>query len=161
MSYLEAKSQFERDVLLDDLFFNDHIHVRVSGKHVRALDVGAKGEEMDEGKPTGVNGRASSRSLIQSLLDGLSVYREHGQSERSGDFLAGVFSPLAFIWFVAAVLTQRQELDETREQFADGQAVIDGQMKNIAAQNITSAMQFEKAQEAAKQTYKLNHHQVI
>lgn len=79
-----------------------------------------------------------------------------GDLNEVGDFLAGVFSPLAVIWLVAAVLTQRQELDETREQFAASQAVIDGQMRNIAAQNLTSALQYEKAQEAAKQTYKLN-----
>jgi len=79
-----------------------------------------------------------------------------GDLNEVGDFLAGVFSPLAFIWLVAAVLTQRQELDDTRHQFAEGQKVIDGQMKNIAAQNLTSALQYEKAQEAAKQTYKLN-----
>ena len=49
MSYVEAKLQFENDVLLDDSFFNDYIQVRVSGKHVRALKVGADREEMDEG----------------------------------------------------------------------------------------------------------------
>lgn len=79
-----------------------------------------------------------------------------GDLNEVGDFLAGVFSPLALIWLVAAVLTQRQELDETREQFAASQAVIDGQMKNIAAQNLTSALQYERGQDAARQTYRLN-----
>ncbi|WP_313199942.1 hypothetical protein [Rhizobium sp.] len=44
MSYLEAKLQFEHDVLLDDSFFNDYIQVRVAGKHVRALKVGVDRE---------------------------------------------------------------------------------------------------------------------
>lgn len=37
MSYLEAKLQFEHDVLLDDSFFNDYIQCRVAGKHVKGL----------------------------------------------------------------------------------------------------------------------------
>ena len=56
-----------------------------------------------------------------------------------GDFLAGVFAPVAFVWLVAAVLTQRQELlearaqfnksqDETRTQFNAGQEVTRRQL---------------------------------
>ncbi|AYD00936.1 hypothetical protein [Neorhizobium sp. NCHU2750] len=79
-----------------------------------------------------------------------------GALNEIGDFLSGIFSPLAFIWLVAAVLTQRQELDETRDQFAKGQDVIDGQMQNITKQNALLVMQHNQAQESAKQTYRLN-----
>lgn len=73
-----------------------------------------------------------------------------------GDFLSGVFSPLAFIWLVAAVLTQRQELDETRDQFGENQKVVDAQMKTISSQNELLALQHQQAEASAKQTYKLN-----
>lgn len=79
-----------------------------------------------------------------------------GDLNEIGDFLAGVFSPLAFIWLVAAVLTQRQELDETRDQFGENQKVVDAQMKTISSQNELLALQHQQADASAKQTYKLN-----
>lgn len=79
-----------------------------------------------------------------------------GDLNEIGDFLAGVFSPLAFIWLVAAVLTQRQELEETRDQFGENQKVVDAQMKTISSQNELLALQHQQAEESAKQTYKLS-----
>ena len=79
-----------------------------------------------------------------------------GHLNEVGDFLAGVFSPLALIWLVAAVLTQRQELDETREQFIDNRRVVDAQMKTIASQNELLAQQHRHAEDSAKRTYRLN-----
>ncbi|MCV9960287.1 hypothetical protein OIU34_00090 [Pararhizobium sp. BT-229] len=73
-----------------------------------------------------------------------------------GDFLAGVFAPVALIWLVAAVLTQRQELNETRDQFTENQKVVDAQLKTINSQNGLLAMQHNQAVENAKQAYKLN-----
>jgi hypothetical protein len=86
----------------------------------------------------------------------LTAFLADAELNSFGDFLAGVFSPLAFIWLVAAVLTQRQELDETREQFAENQKVVDAQMKTISSQNSLLALQHNQAQESAKQTYRLN-----
>lgn len=79
-----------------------------------------------------------------------------GELNEIGDFLAGVFSPLAFIWLVAAVLTQRQELDETRDQFGENQKVVDAQMKTISSQNELLALQHRQAERSASQTYRLN-----
>ncbi|MND48541.1 hypothetical protein D3C80_394640 [compost metagenome] len=73
-----------------------------------------------------------------------------------GDFLAGVFSPLAFIWLVAAVLTQRQELTETRDQFAENQKVVDAQLKTINEQSELLQQQHTLAEETAKKTYRLS-----
>lgn len=73
-----------------------------------------------------------------------------------GDFLAGIFSPLAFIWLVAAVLTQRQELTETRDQFAENQKVVDAQLKTINEQSDLLQQQHTLAEETAKKTYKLS-----
>lgn len=73
-----------------------------------------------------------------------------------GDFIAGVFSPLAFIWLVAAVLTQRQELSETRDQFAENQKVVDAQLKTINEQSDLLQQQHTLAQETAKKTYRLS-----
>lgn len=73
-----------------------------------------------------------------------------------GDFLAGVFSPLAFIWLVAAVLTQRQELTDTRDQFAENQKVVDAQLKTINEQSQLLRQQHVLAEETAKKTYRLS-----
>jgi hypothetical protein len=35
MAYLEAKLQFEHDVLLSDDWYNDYIQFRISGKHLK------------------------------------------------------------------------------------------------------------------------------
>lgn len=86
----------------------------------------------------------------------LAAFLETDQLNEFGDFLAGVFAPLAFLWLIAAVITQRQELNETRDQFKENQKVVDAQMKTIAAQNELLALQHTQAQESAKQTYKLN-----
>ncbi|MCA1442675.1 hypothetical protein I6F07_21115 [Ensifer sp. IC4062] len=80
---------------------------------------------------------------------------EHDLNE-VGDFLAGIFAPIALIWLVAAVLTQRQELNETREQFRENQAVIDAQLATIHKQNALLALQHEQSLENAKKTYKLS-----
>ncbi|CUX63370.1 MULTISPECIES: hypothetical protein [Agrobacterium tumefaciens complex] len=73
-----------------------------------------------------------------------------------GDFLAGVFSPLAFIWLVAAVLTQRQELVETRTQFKENQEVVDAQLRTINKQSELLQQQHTLAEETAKKTYRLS-----
>lgn len=52
-----------------------------------------------------------------------------------GDFLAGLFAVPAFILLAAAVATQRQELDEAREQFQESQEVVAAQMEQIKIQN--------------------------
>lgn len=73
-----------------------------------------------------------------------------------GDFIAGVFAPVALIWLVAAVLTQRQELNETREQFEKSQDVIDAQLQMIKAQNAQSAEEHKLAVANAKKAYRLS-----
>ncbi|MCY1740383.1 hypothetical protein [Ensifer sp. SL37] len=73
-----------------------------------------------------------------------------------GDFLAGVFAPVALLWLVAAVFTQRQELNETRDQFEENQKVVDAQLKTINAQNALLSLQHEQAVANAKQQYKLS-----
>ncbi len=48
-----------------------------------------------------------------------------------GDFFAGVFAPLAFLWFVIAVLMQREELRQNSEalrlQAAELKSVVEHQ----------------------------------
>jgi hypothetical protein len=74
----------------------------------------------------------------------------------AGDFLAGVFAPLALIWLVAAVLTQRQELNETRDQFTENQKVVDAQLKTINSQNELLTLQHKQAVENATKAYRLS-----
>uniref|UniRef100_UPI003F49216A hypothetical protein n=1 Tax=Ensifer adhaerens TaxID=106592 RepID=UPI003F49216A len=73
-----------------------------------------------------------------------------------GDFLAGSFAPLAFIWLVAAVLTQRQELNDTRDQFAANQKITDAQLENVRQQTALVQKQNERAEKAAERNYRLN-----
>lgn len=80
-----------------------------------------------------------------------------------GDFTAGMFAPIAVIWLVAAVLTQRQELEEAREQsrlaqvqFADNQRVVDEQLKTIKSQNALLQMQHQQSVDNATKAYRLS-----
>lgn len=73
-----------------------------------------------------------------------------------GDFIAGVFAPVALIWLVAAVLTQRQELNETRDQFEENQKVVDAQLKTINSQNELLTLQHKQAVENAAKAYRLS-----
>lgn len=73
-----------------------------------------------------------------------------------GDFLAGTFAPVALIWLCAAVFTQRQELNDTRDQFTENKRVTDEQLKVIHSQNALLSLQHNQAVENAKQAYKLN-----
>lgn len=84
------------------------------------------------------------------------AFSETDQLNAIGDFLAGIFSPLAFIWLVAAVLTQRQELTDTRDQFAENQKVVDAQLKTINEQSDLLQRQHSLAEETAKKTYRLS-----
>lgn len=80
----------------------------------------------------------------------------HTNLNEIGDFLAGVLAPIALIWLVAAVFTQRQELNETREQFEENQKVVDAQLKTINSQNALLANQHNQAGESARRTYRLS-----
>lgn len=62
-----------------------------------------------------------------------------------GDFVAGIFAPLALVWLVAAVLTQRQELNDTREQFRQNQLLTNKQMEFINRQNKHAEISARKA----------------
>lgn len=92
-----------------------------------------------------VLGWANIRSFMATTTD----------LNETGDFLAGVFAPLALIWLVAAVLTQRQELHETRAQFAKNQKVVDEQMKAIKQQTTLTSLQLSQTVENAEKAYKL------
>ncbi|MCM2433199.1 hypothetical protein [Agrobacterium rosae] len=84
------------------------------------------------------------------------AFSETDELNAIGDFLAGIFSPLAFIWLVAAVLTQRQELTDTRDQFAKNQKVVDAQLETINEQSALLQQQHTLAEETARKTYRLS-----
>jgi len=65
-----------------------------------------------------------------------------------GDFLAGIFAVPAFLLLAAAVLTQRQELIDARDQFDDSREVTAAQLGQIEKQN-------KLAHKAAQANYKL------
>ncbi len=88
--------------------------------------------------------------------DRIARYPINNSLNEVGDFIAGFFSPLAFVWLVAAVLTQRQELTDTREQFAENQRVVDAQLTTINEQSALLQQQHILAEETAKKTYRLS-----
>ncbi len=73
-----------------------------------------------------------------------------------GDFLAGIFAPVALIWLIGAVFTQRQELNETRDQFEANGKVVAAQLKTINEQNDLLTAQHNLAIENARKAYKLS-----
>lgn len=73
-----------------------------------------------------------------------------------GDFLSGTFAPIAVVWLVAGVMTQRQELGDAREQFRENHEVVDQQLKTIDSQNKLLSLQHEQSVENAKKAYKLS-----
>jgi hypothetical protein len=62
-----------------------------------------------------------------------------------GDFLAGSFAPLAFIWFFVSTWLQREELKETREVLADQQAELRRAAQESAEQTGIMQRQLEQA----------------
>lgn len=48
-----------------------------------------------------------------------------------GDFLAGVFSPLAFLFFVISVLIQREEFQLTREEMSSSRSELSKQVAQL------------------------------
>lgn len=89
-------------------------------------------------------------------LDRILIYPTNNSLNEVGDFIAGVFAPLAVIWLICAVFTQRQELTETRDQFAENQKVVDAQLKTINEQSDLLLKQHTLAEETAKKTYRLS-----
>lgn len=90
-------------------------------------------------------------AVLGSVLGGERIwcFVTTGNLNEVGDFFAGTFAPLALIWLVAAVLTQRQELEDARKQFASSQDVIDRQLTGVQQQN-------DNATEQAIRNYKLS-----
>ncbi|CAN7564042.1 hypothetical protein [Aminobacter sp. LjRoot7] len=94
--------------------------------------------------------------VIWTAYDDLGLRVSDNHLNEVGDFLAGVFAPLAVFWLIAAVLTQRQELTEAREQFTESQAITRKQMEFITAQNNLLHIQHQQAEESAKRSYRLS-----
>jgi hypothetical protein len=63
-----------------------------------------------------------------------------------GDFLAGVFAPLAFLWLFVATVLQRRELRLQREELAETRNVLAGQQRELEV----------TARENARQTIIMN-----
>lgn len=86
-----------------------------------------------------------------------------------GDFLSGIFAPLAFFWLVVSVKTQskelaaqREELTMTRQEFVDNREVMEKQAeaaeahKNFVEQQTwIMGQQANLAEDAQKKNYKL------
>lgn len=69
-----------------------------------------------------------------ALSGGLGPYIETHKLNTLGDFLAGIFSPLALLWLVAAVIIQSQELRLQREEIAENRRVMNDQAVAAEAQ---------------------------
>jgi hypothetical protein len=62
-----------------------------------------------------------------------------------GDFLAGSFAPLAFLWFFISTWLQREELKETRQVLADQQEELKRAAQESAEQTKIMQRQLETA----------------
>ncbi|MQY50075.1 hypothetical protein GAO09_29010 [Rhizobiales bacterium RZME27] len=94
--------------------------------------------------------------MVWIILSAPTTFFTDPKPNEVGDFLAGLFAPVAFILLACAVVMQRQELKVTREELADNREVVAEQLKQIRIQTAMLADQQRKAEESAKQTYKLN-----
>lgn len=86
-----------------------------------------------------------------------------------GDFLAGVFSPLAFLWLIATVFIQSKELSLQRDEITENREVmkeqakaavaqaefLDAQTKAMQEQTALLIKQTEISEKAATRTYKM------
>ena len=108
-------------------------------------------------------------SHIETLAAKLGLSGDIGRyvSEKNlnliGDTLAGIFSPLALIWLVAAVLIQSQELKLQRQEIAENRSVMQDQARAAEAQAEfvslqTQAMreQIELQKAVARASYKVS-----
>lgn len=62
------------------------------------------------------------------------------EANQIGDFLAGAFAPLAFLWLIAAVLLQRDELAAQREELRQSREVAEQQVEE-ARRNVAFVAQ--------------------
>lgn len=108
-------------------------------------------------------------SHIETLAANLGLSGDIGRfvSEKNlnliGDTLAGIFSPLALIWLVAAVLIQSQELKLQRQEIAENRSVMHDQARaaeaqaefvSLQTQAMREQLQLQKA--VARATYKVS-----
>lgn len=68
-----------------------------------------------------------------------------------GDFLAGVFAPTAFLWVVATVMLQSDELRLQREEMAESRSVLTEQAREARQQAIYLGEQTTLLREEASQ----------
>ncbi|MEW9616044.1 hypothetical protein AB3G45_19705 [Shinella sp. S4-D37] len=80
-----------------------------------------------------------------------------------GDFLAGLFSPLAFLWLIATVLIQSNELSLQRDELAENRAVMgkqaeaaEKQAQFLDAQTTAMNQQVTLQREAANEAHKVS-----
>jgi hypothetical protein len=71
-----------------------------------------------------------------------------------GDFLAGAFAPVAFLWLAIAVLLQRRELELQREELRHNREALSLQadeLRRTVAENAAQAKSLEASKEYARQ----------
>lgn len=61
-----------------------------------------------------------------------------------GDFLSGIFAPLAFLWLVIAVFVQKDELNAQLEEFSRSVAQSERQAENLERQFLLSERAAQK-----------------
>lgn len=91
----------------------------------------------------------------------VATFKEMAPNEL-GDFLAGVFAPIAFLWLVAAVLIQRRELELTRIEFEMNRTVTEKQATEAERQaqfigrqtDLLTAESAERAQNRLDELYR-------
>ena len=81
---------------------------------------------------------------------------DHNKLNSLGDFLAGLFAPVAFLWLVVTVFLQKQELSLTRQEMVDTRNVMIDQAAEARAQKEFIEQQtaiMKRQADLAEQTY--------
>lgn len=83
------------------------------------------------------------RDEIGSLVQAAKSSDERLKLNDLGDVAAGIFAPLAFLWFFVATLLQRKELRLQREEIAETRTVLADQKRELEKSATESADQTE------------------
>lgn len=71
--------------------------------------------------------------LVLFYLASFASWADLGKPNQFGDFFAGIFAPLAFLWLVLATMFQRRELELQRKELAQNREALMLQARELKA----------------------------
>lgn len=71
---------------------------------------------------------------VIAAITALTMYRDGRHFNEIGDWLAGSFAPMAFLWFVLALFLQREELKIVMAEHRASKAALESQSRSLNRQ---------------------------